>query len=269
MAEQQQNAVFADGGAYERYMGQRSRVTGRLLVDWLSVPEEIQWLDVGCGTGSLSSVILEHCNPTKIFGIDPSEPQVAQARNQITDERTNFRLGDATALPFDDNDFDVAVSSYVLNYVPDKQKKMDEMARVVCPGGTVAVSVFDHAGTRDPARHFWCWAREHDPEFLETEGNKMGWGITRPETLKKFFNSAGLSEIEIHAMRFEDSFLDFEDYWESMTGLPTSALSRYANSLSEADLGRFLGALAELLPTAPDGGIKYDSYAWFVRGRTA
>ena len=87
--------------------------------------------------------------------------------------------------------------------------------------------------------------------------------------MNKFFNSAGLSEVEIHAMRFEDSFLDFEDYWGSMTGLPTSALSRYANSLSENDLGRFKEALAEILPTGPDGGIKYESHAWFVRGRTA
>ncbi len=146
---------------------------------------------------------------------------------------------------------------------------MDEMARVVCPGGTVAVSVFDHAGDRDPARHFWFWAREHDPAFVETEGKKMGWDITRPETLKKFFISVRLSEVEIYAMRFDDTFLDFEDYWGSMTGLATSALSRYANSLSADDLGSFMGALAELLPTAPDGGITYDSYAWFVRGRTA
>lgn len=266
MAESQKRAVFADGGAYEKFMGKRSRITGRLFVDWLKLPDGLRWLDVGCGTGAFSTVILDECAPAAVVGIDPSEAQVNHAQNAIGDDRASFRVGDALSLPLDDDAFDAAVSSYVLNFVPDKQKKMDEMARVVGPGGTVAVSVLDHAGGNDPARHFWQRVQERDVEFSRAEFSKRGWDITRPETLSAFFETAGLDDIATHAIDFEDSYEDFSDYWSSMTGLPTSSLAQFAAQLDNGERDRFKQQVEDILPKERGGRIRYTSRAWAVRG---
>ncbi len=51
--------VYSDGEAYEQFNGRWSRISGRDFIGWLSLPNKIRWLDVGCGTGALCEVILE------------------------------------------------------------------------------------------------------------------------------------------------------------------------------------------------------------------
>ena len=194
MAATQQKAVIVDADAYEKIKGRRSRVSGRKFVDWLALPKGLEWLDVGCGTGALGAVILDACDPAALTGIDPSQSQITGTGEKIADHRASFRVGDAMALPFDDDSFDVAVSSYALNFVPDKQKKIDEMARVVRARGTVATMVFDHAGGEDHGRHFWRAVRARDAAFHDAEFKKRGWDITRPEIIEGFFANAGLAD---------------------------------------------------------------------------
>ena len=83
MAESKQGRDFADSDAYEVSMGRRSRITGKLFLQWLSLPNGLRWLDVGCGTGALSEVILNTCAPECITGIDPSKAQVEGANERI------------------------------------------------------------------------------------------------------------------------------------------------------------------------------------------
>ena len=61
---------FADGEAYEQYVGRWSRGVGRLFLEWLSLPAGLRWVDVGCGTGSLTETILEQTNPSQVTGIE-------------------------------------------------------------------------------------------------------------------------------------------------------------------------------------------------------
>lgn len=72
--------VWANGDAYEPYIGRWSRLVAREFLAWLGAPPSSRWLDVGCGTGALSSVILETASPTEIMGIDPSDEYIAYAR---------------------------------------------------------------------------------------------------------------------------------------------------------------------------------------------
>src|SRR4051794_10616423 len=118
---------FDDGAAYERYMGAWSRLTGETFLHWLAPPPGWRWLDVGCGNGAFTELLVERCAPTSVDGIDPSEPQLAYARTRPASRVANFHLGDAMALPFADDTFDAAVMPLVIFFVPEPAKGVAEM----------------------------------------------------------------------------------------------------------------------------------------------
>src|SRR5919202_5529841 len=87
------------GDAYEPYVGRWSRLVAREFVRWLAVPPGSRWLDVGCGTGALCHIVLEHAAPSEVVGIDPSPSYVASASARMDDDpRARFEIGDAKAL---------------------------------------------------------------------------------------------------------------------------------------------------------------------------
>jgi ubiquinone/menaquinone biosynthesis C-methylase UbiE len=98
MAESQ--IRFDDGDAYERYMGDWSRRVGTVFLDWLARPSGLKWVDVGCGNGAFTELLIERCAPSEVFGIDPSEAQLDFARKRPTAGLAKFDHGDAMALPF-------------------------------------------------------------------------------------------------------------------------------------------------------------------------
>ncbi|MDP6514847.1 MAG: class I SAM-dependent methyltransferase, partial [SAR202 cluster bacterium] len=155
MASQNEGGWFADGEAYEGYVGRWSRVVGRLFTDWLSLPADLSWVEVGCGTGALTETILKHAYPASVTATEPSEGFLSLARGRINDSRAVFKSGDATSLPLKNAEADALVTGLVLNFVPDKQLAIQEMCRVVRPGGTVASYVWDYSGEMQLMRYFW------------------------------------------------------------------------------------------------------------------
>ena len=137
---------FNDGAAYERYMGRWSQLVGETFLDWLAPASGLRWLDVGCGNGAFTDMIVERCGPIFVQGIDPSEEQLAFARTRFASRIAQFRVGDAMAVPFPDAAFDAAIMPLVIFFVPDPAQGVAEMARVVCPGGIVAAYAWDMLG---------------------------------------------------------------------------------------------------------------------------
>src|SRR5689334_22731004 len=123
--------AWSSGDSYDRYVGRWSRLIARKFIPWLVAPEASQWLDVGCGTGALSQTILELANPKKVKGIDRSEDYVKTARSKVDDPRVAFDIGDAQTLPVESEQYDVAVSGLVLNFVPQPSQMIVEMRRAV------------------------------------------------------------------------------------------------------------------------------------------
>ena len=150
-----ETAFFTDGEAYEKFMGRWSRAAGEVFIDWLSLPPALTWVDVGCGTGAFTELVIERCKPNRISGIDPAADQIAYAKSRPAAAHVSYRTGDAQSLPYGDREFDVAAMALVIPFIPDPAKAVAEMRRVTKPGGCVATYIWDFEGkgfTQQPLR---------------------------------------------------------------------------------------------------------------------
>ena len=97
-------------------------------------------LDLACGPGTVAERVNEVSGVTcGITGIDVNEPMLKAARRL---SNIDWHLGSAVDMPFPDASFDVVFCSQGLQYIPDRQAGMNEMARVLVPGGRVALLVW-------------------------------------------------------------------------------------------------------------------------------
>jgi ubiquinone/menaquinone biosynthesis C-methylase UbiE len=155
--------VFEVAEAYEVMMGRWSRQLAPLFVDFAGVLDGDAVLDVGCGTGALSSTLASMTRAAKIVGIDPSSGFVQTARSQITDPRVTIELGDAQKLPYPDASFDRCLALLIVNFIPDAPKAAKEMRRVTKPGGVVATAMWDASPANELNQCLWTAARALDP----------------------------------------------------------------------------------------------------------
>lgn len=256
--------VWASGDSYERYVGRWSRPVAQEFIRWLAIPENSQWLDVGCGTGALSQTILDVSIPKRVKGIDRSEGYVEFTRSQISDPRAEFEVGDAQALPVESGRYDVAVSGLVLNFVPQPNQMIAEMTRAVRKDGVVALYVWDYAGKMQLMRHFWDAAAALDPAASDLDEGQR-FPICNPQPLTDLFQNAGLSHIEVRPIDVSTHFKDFDDYWTPFLGGQGPAPG-YAMSLSEEQRSQLRERIYNTLPFAADGSIPLVARAWAVRG---
>jgi SAM-dependent methyltransferase len=264
MAAGAQRDVWASGDRYEPYVGRWSRLVAHDFVDWLGVASGKRWLDVGCGTGALAETVLHRAAPAEIFGIDPSEGFLANARRSISDKRAHFEIADAQALPVTDGGFDAAVSGLVLNFVPDPAKAAGEMARAVKPGGTVAAYVWDYAGEMQMMRRFWDAAAALDPAAREKDEG-VRFPLCKPEPLAALFKAAGLRDVQVKAIDVPTVFRDFDDFWTPFLFAQAPAPG-YCMALSEDRRAALREHLRKMLPTRSDGSIPLIARAFAARG---
>lgn len=253
------------GDPYEQYVGRWSRRVAPLFLAWLNVPRQRRWLDVGCGTGALCAAILDHCLPSSVAGVDPSDGFLRRAKEQLG-PRALLQQGSATEIPLEDGGVDAVVSGLVLNFVPDPRAALAEMARVSSPAGTIAAYVWDYSGKMDLMRHFWDAAVELDPGAAKLdEGTRFP--LCRPDALAQLFSGAGLAGVATTAIDIETPFAGFGDYWEPFLGGQGPAPG-YAMALDEAARARLRDRIRARLPARADGSVPLAARAWAVRGTT-
>ena len=119
-------------------MGRWSRPLAREFIDWLQPPASAHWLEVGCGTGALTSAICAHCEPESVLACDPSAQFLDHARNQVADDRASFLVAGAEDLPQREGGFDLVVSGLVLNFLPDPAQVAASIRQRLRPGGLFA-----------------------------------------------------------------------------------------------------------------------------------
>lgn len=258
------NDSFNKGDPYEFYVGRWSRLVAREFLAWLNMPPSLRWLDVGCGTGALTSAIAATCRPAQLIGIDPSEGFVAKARTNLGNE-ANLEVANALDIPVKDATIDVVVSGLVLNFVPDPALGLAEMKRTTIAGGTIAAFVWDYAGKMELMRHFWNAAVELDPAARPLDEG-VRFPLCEPDALEKVFREANLEAIEVVPIEIGTRFRDFDDYWAPFLGGQGPAPS-YAMSLSESSRNRLRDHIRQRLPAERDGSIALVARAWAIRSR--
>jgi SAM-dependent methyltransferase len=252
---------FDDGAAYERYMGTWSQLVGDTFLDWLAPESGLRWLDVGCGNGAFTEMLVERCAPVSVQGIDPSEGQLAFARTRPASRVAQFRQGDAMALPFPDDTFDVAVMPLVIFFVPDPAKGVAEMARVVCPGGTITAYAWDILGGGFPY------------EALQIEMRGLGIAVPVPpsrsasriEALRDLWTGEGVEAVETREITVQRTFADFDDYWATILGGPSVGPQLVA--LASDESAPLKARMRARLPVDATGRLTYGARANAVMGR--
>ena len=122
---------------YDRFMGRYVPPLASALADAASVTAGVRALDVGCGPGGLTSELVARTGAGNVAALDPAPQFVAACRER--NPGADVREGVAESLPWQDGDFDVALSSLVVAFMRDADQGVREMVRVTRPGGTVAV----------------------------------------------------------------------------------------------------------------------------------
>ena len=256
--------LFSDGAAYERMMGRWSRVAGKSFLDWIELPSGLRCLDVGCGNGAFTEELIARCAPASVVGLDPSEQQIAYARQRPGAKVAEFRVGEAQALPFADDSYDAALMALVVAFLSDPARAVAEMARVVRAGGWVATYMWDIAGGGVPVHPLYDALKS----IGATPGVQPNPEASRREALQEFWEKAGLQSIEMRVIRIPVAFSNFDDFWESTT-VPVGPQGKAIAALQPGAREKLRAWLREHLPIGADGRIAYEAFANAVKGRVA
>ena len=252
---------YDDGAAYVRMMGAWSRIAGEIFLDWLAPPPGLRWIDVGCGSGAFTELLLQRCAPAEVRGIDPSEAQPSFARARPAGRIAKFHRGDALALPFLEGNFDAAVMALVIFLVPDPAKGVAEMVRVVCPGGIVTAYAWDMLGGGYPQ------------EPIQVEMRSMGFTPPRPpnsdasrmEVLQGLWTKAGLTAVEMRKISVQRTFNNFDEFWtNSLKGSSTDSI---VAAMTSGDAELLKARVRARLPADVEGRITSSARANAIRGR--
>ncbi|HEU4329680.1 MAG TPA: methyltransferase domain-containing protein [Lapillicoccus sp.] len=247
------------GGSYQRFMGRFSEKLSAPFADYAGVASGMRVLDVGCGPGALTAVLVDRLGASAVAGVDPSEPFVAAVRERLPD--VDIRQAPAEALPFDDDSFDAALAQLVVHFMTDAPAGAAEMVRVTRPGGPVAVCVWDHAGGRGPLSLFWEAVAEVDPGARDEAGLL---GSTEGQ-LEELLESAGLTEVEGGTLTVTRAYTSFEDWWDPYT-LGVGPAGDYVRTVDDATRDRVIAACRSRLP---EGEFTLDATCWTARGTVA
>jgi len=252
---------FNNGALYEEAMGRWSRLVGEIFLTWLAPEPGLRWIDVGCGNGAFTAMLMQHCAPAEIQGIDPSEAQIAFARGRPDAAGANFQMGDAMALPFADDRFDAASMALAISFVPDPARAIAEMARVVRPGGTVATYMWD--GTRGGSPFHPIHAEMRDQGIsLPTPPSA---DASRMEALHTLWSGAGLEAIDTKEITVQRTFADFDAFWSVSTQMGN--IRPVLAAMTPEDIGRLQQRVRMRLPADAEGRIAYAARANAIKGR--
>jgi ubiquinone/menaquinone biosynthesis C-methylase UbiE len=233
-----------------------------MFLEWLAPPKQASWLDVGCGTGLFTELIVKHCSPVSVIGIDPAPAQIAYASRKPVAARAQFRTGDAQALPFPDAAFDIVASALVIIFIPDRPHALAEMARVARPGGVVGGYIWDFQAELSPSGPFRLALRE----FVNRVPPLPGAEDSAPSRLRLLFQQAGFADIVTTSFEVTVEFPNFEAFWAAQMPryVPTT---RMVDAMDQRERDRLQAAIRSRVKPSAGGVIRYAARANAVAAR--
>ncbi|MDP4837778.1 MAG: class I SAM-dependent methyltransferase [Burkholderiales bacterium] len=253
--------IFNNAAGYEQMMGTWSRLAGAFFLDWLGASKNLKWLDVGCGNGAFTEMLVEHCSPNSVAGIDPSEEQLQYARERPACRQTQFQLGDAMQLPYVDNEFDAAAMALVIFFVPEPATSVREMRRVVRSGGWVSAYVWDILEGGFPLAAMQDQLRA----IGKTPRLPPSAAFSRMDALRELWIAADLQSVQTTVITVERTFTDFDEYWN--TALLGSSIGPEVASLTQLERNALKVGVRDRVRIAGNGQVVISARANAVRGQ--
>ena len=205
------------GERAESYGLLTGRITARLvdpLLDAAGVAAGTQVLDVGTGPGYAADRASER--GAIVSGVDIAEEMVALARRRHGGIR--FLRADAEDLPFPERSFDALVGNLAINHLPRPERAMREFARVVRPGGRIALSAWDvpertrFLGILRDALRECCVADPYEASRPDP------FRFADDDELRRLLRGAGLGAVEVRSVSLTHHVADVDQLWRGMLG---------------------------------------------------
>lgn len=192
---------------YELFWQNQLKPAQELLIELTGLQPEDDVIDIACGTGLVTFQILRKFGFNgRLLGIDISDKMVEFASSTAAlnnESRVQFQQMDAEELRLENDSFDLAVCAMGLMYMPDPRKALEEMYRVLKPGGRAVAAVW---GRRDQCG--WADIFEIVDQHVASEVCPMFFNLGNPHTLKLNFKSAGFRKVIIQRI---DTVLSYKD----------------------------------------------------------
>jgi trans-aconitate methyltransferase len=246
-----------DPDSYTQFMGRFSGPLAREFVDALGVTRGQRALDVGCGTGELTRVLIERLGVDAVAAADPSAPFVESVRDTYPD--LTVKLAGAEELPFGDAEFDVVLAQLVVLFMADPSRGIAEMIRTAKPGGVIGANVWDHGGGNGPLSPFWEAVRSTAADVPD-ESHLAG---VHEGQLAAMFMAAGLLEVTSTVLTITLHFEAFDEWWKPFL-LGVGPAGAYVASLDLDGQARVREACAQRMGAGP---FDASASAWTAWGR--
>lgn len=260
------SASYSNPAAYETFMGRWSARLAPLFTQFAGIRDGQRVLDVGCGTGSLSRVLLGSGPNISVVGIDPAEEYVAFARQGISDSRASFEASAAEVVPFPEDSFDAALALLVIQELNDPGRAVREMTRTTRPGGPVAACLWDFREGIPMFSLFWQAAETVAPDAVARRRAERPPTRIGLQELAVLWIGAGLSRVRTASLDLSQEFGSFDDFWLPFLAGATPT-SEFAIALNRETGGELAHALRRIIPDVrPDGSFVLPARALAVAG---
>lgn len=227
----------------------------KAMLDATGVGEGTRFLDVGCGAGGAE--LLATARGAIVDGVDAAPNSVALAADRMPE--ATFRVGDMQKLPFEDETFDAVISVNCIQFVPDAQKGVNELARVCKRGCKVSLAVFGEPATVDEDVIFNALADllpPPKPTFKE-------YRFSQPGQVEALMEAAGLTGLETARINTPFVYPDPEIGYRAQRS--AGSLQEVINAVGEQAVKDAIFKAFERF-TRPDGTIHMDNDMIYVTG---
>jgi SAM-dependent methyltransferase len=152
-------------------------------------------LDVACGTGAATRLLVEHVGTGgAVVGLDVNAGMLAVARSVVTDARVTWREASAVDLPFADDSFDVVICQQGLQFFPDRPRALQEMRRVLAPGGRLILACW---GSSSESPGYAAVEQALTPHVGAAQAKLPPFGLGDRAVFRGLIEGAGFRETEI------------------------------------------------------------------------
>lgn len=248
--------MFESDSAYDAFMGRYSRRLAPVFADFAELADGSSVADVGAGTGALTGELA--ARGLRVAAADPSPQFVDAIRAHLPE--ADVHVAPAEELPWADERFDASLAQLVVAFMSDANAGVGEMRRIVKPGGTIAVCMWDRQGMEMLAA---VWRAR---EAIGSRAPMTDARYRTREEIESLFGD-GFENMRTELIETDASYAGFDEFWSVLSGGagPAGAwlatLEGEQRDAAHAELYRQLGE--------PAGPFTLRAKAWATRATRA